>query len=180
MDYLQDFYKNILAFDLIYLIVTLYSVVWCSSKGFVLSLLAAAKWLLAYVITLILFPRIKPYFEGIIENEYILDIFLGVGIFVLVIFVILLINKGIGKAVSYSGIGTLDKIFGFFFGFLRGYIICVCIFATINIIFKYENWPINIDHSITFSYVEKGSNYLINEFPNEKNYEDAKEKVQEL
>ena len=180
VDYLKDFYESILAFDLIYVIITLLSLIKCSRKGFILSILEAGKWLLAYVVTLILFPRIKPYFEGIIENEYILDIFLGVGIFVLVIFVILLINKGIGKAVSYSGIGTLDKIFGFFFGFLRGYIICVCIFATINIIFKYENWPINIDHSITFSYVEKGSNYLINEFPNEKNYEDAKEKVQEL
>ena len=175
-----DFFDKIALFDLIYLFFTVLSLIKCTSKGFVLSLLSASKWLLAYILTLFLCPRIKPYFEGIIENEYILDIFLGVGIFVLVIFVILLINKGIGKAVSYSGIGTLDKIFGFFFGFLRGYIICVCIFATINIIFKYENWPINIDHSITFSYVEKGSNYLINEFPNEKNYEDAKEKVQEL
>ena len=128
MDYLQDFYKNILAFDLIYLIVTLYSVVRCSSKGFVLSLLAAAKWLLAYVITLILFPRIKPYVGDIIDNEYILDIILGVGIFIIVIFLILMINKGISKAVKFSGLGKLDTVFGFFFGFIRGYVICVCIF----------------------------------------------------
>ena len=51
-----------------------------------LSILAAAKWLLAYVITLILFPRIKPYVDDIIDNEYILDIILGVGIFIIVIF----------------------------------------------------------------------------------------------
>ena len=42
------------------------------SKGFVLSLLAASKWLLAYVVTLILFPRIKPYFKNIIDSEYVL------------------------------------------------------------------------------------------------------------
>ena len=180
MDYLQDFYKNILAFDLIYLIVTLYSVVRCSSKGFVLSLLATAKWLLAYVITLILFPRIKPYVGDIIDNEYILDIILGVGIFVVVIFLILMINKGIGKAVTYSGLGTLDKLFGFFFGFLRSYVICVCIFSTISIIYNYEKWPLDFEKSFTFPYVEKGSNYLIKEFPNEENYNDAKDKVQEL
>ena len=38
----------------------------------------------------------------------------------------------------------------------------------------------DLKKSITFAYVEKGSNYLIKEFPNEENYNDAKEKVQEL
>ena len=30
-----------------------------------------------------------------------------------------------------------------------------------------------LNESITFPYVEKGSNYLIKEFPNEKNYEET-------
>ena len=89
IEYLQDIYKNIVAFDLIYTIITLLSLIKCSRKGFVLSLLAAAKWLLAYVITLILFPRVKSYVGDVIENEYILDIILGVGIFVIIIFLIL-------------------------------------------------------------------------------------------
>ena len=144
MDFFQELYKNILAFDLIYLIITLYSVIQCSNKGFVLSLLSAAKWLLAYVITLILFPRLKPYVDDIIDNEYILDLILGVGIFVIVIFLILMINKGISKAVKYSGLGKLDVVFGFFFGFLKGYVICVCIFSTINIFYNYTNWPLNL------------------------------------
>ena len=180
IEYLQDIYKNIVAFDLIYIIITLLSLIKCSRKGFVLSLLAAAKWLLAYVITLILFPKVKSYIGDIIDNEYILDIILGVGIFVIVIFLILMINRGIGKAVKYSGLGKLDTIFGFFFGFLRGYIISVCIFSTISIIYNYSKWPINVSKSFTFSYVEKGSNYLIEEFPNEKNYKDTKEKIEEL
>ena len=71
--------------------------------------------MLAYVVTLILFPKVRPFLEGIIDNDYALDIILGLGIFVLVIFIILMINKGISKAVTYSGLGTLDKIFGFFF-----------------------------------------------------------------
>ena len=132
------------------------------------------------MLTLIIFPRVKPLVEGIIDSEYVLDIILGVGIFVIIIFLILLINKGIGKAVTYSGLGTLDKIFGFFFGFLRSYIICVCIFSTISIIYNHDKWPMDLEKSFTFPYVEKGSNYLIKEFPNEENYNDAKDKVQEL
>ena len=180
---MEGFFKileNISSFDLIYIFFTILSLIKCSRKGFVLSLIAASKWLLAYVITLIIFPKIKPLVEGIIDSEYVLDIILGVGIFVIIIFLILMINKGIGKAVTYSGMGTLDKIFGFFFGFLRSYIICVCIFSTISIIYNHDKWPMILEKSFTFPYVEKGSNYLIREFPNEKNYNDAKEKVQEI
>ena len=180
MDGFFKIFENISSFDLIYIVFTILSLIKCSRKGFVLSLIAASKWLLAYVLTLIIFPRVKPFVEGIIDSEYVLDIILGVGIFVIIIFLILMINKGIGKAVTYSGLGTLDKIFGFFFGFLRSYIICVCIFSTISIIYNYDKWPMNLEKSFTFPYVEKGSNYLIKEFPNEKNYNDAKEKVQEL
>ena len=173
-------FKGISTFDLIYIFFTILSLIKCSRKGFVLSLLAASKWLLAYVLTLIAFPKVKPFVDGIIDNEYVLDVFLGVGIFILIIFIILMINKGIGKAVTYSGLGTLDKVFGFFFGFLRSYIICVCIFSTITIVYNHEKWPLNLDTSFTFSIVKKGSNYLIKEFPNQENYNDAKEKVQEL
>ena len=180
IDQLFDILNKIQLFDTIFIILTILSLIKCTSKGFVLSLLSASKWLLAYVLTLFLFPRVKPYFSDLIDNEYILDIFLGISIFIIVIFLILMISKGISKAVSYSGIGTLDKIFGFFFGFLRAYVISVCIFATFDIIYSYEKWPLDLDHSFTFPYVLKGSNYLIKEFPNEKNYQDAKDKVQEL
>ncbi len=180
MEIFINFLKEVSSFDIIYLVITLLSVIKCYKKGFVLSLLSASKWLLAYVITLFLFPKSKPYVQDIIDNEYILDISLGICLFIIVIFVILLINKGISKAVTYTGIGGLDKIFGFFFGFIRGYVISICIFATVDIIYNSDRWPIDLDGSLSFQLVEKGSNYLIKEFPDKKEYEDAKEKVQEL
>ena len=180
MEIFLDLIKKISSFDIIYFIITILSLIKCYKKGFVLSILSASKWLLAYVITLILFPKTKPYVESIIDNEYVLDITLGVCLFIVVIFIILLINKGISKAVTYTGICGLDKIFGFFFGFIRAYVISVCIFATIDIIYNSNKWPIDLGGSFTFELVEKGSNYLIKEFPDKKEYEDAKEKVQEL
>tara|TARA_B100001769_G_C22021851_1_gene549110 strand:+ start:361 stop:903 length:543 start_codon:yes stop_codon:yes gene_type:complete len=180
MDILKNIFNSISIFDLIYLIITIFSLIKCSKKGFVLSILAASKWLLAYVITLIAFPKVKPHVKGFIDNEYILDIFLGIGLFAIIIFIILMINKGISKAVTYTGLGRIDTIFGFFFGFIRGYIICVCIFSTATIVYNHSKWPIKSDESLTFSYVEKGSNYLIKEFPDEKNYRETKDKIEEL
>jgi len=180
MEKIIDLFEKVPSFDLIYIIITILTLIKCTKRGFVLSILSAARWLLAYVITLFLFPKIKPYVKGTISNEYVLDTLLALSLFVFIIFIILMINKGISKAVTYSGMGTLDKIFGFFFGFLKGYVIAVCVFATINIVYNHKNWPLDLKKSFSFPWVEKGNNYLIKEFPNEKQYKDAKEKVQEL
>ena len=89
-------FEYVSSFDLIYIFFTTLSLIKCYRKGFVLSLLAASKWLLAFLLTLFIFPKIKPFFEGIIDSEYVLDIILSVGIFVIIIFIILMINKSIG------------------------------------------------------------------------------------
>ena len=133
---LLDFYDTASIIDIIFLVITILSLIKCYKKGFVLSILSMAKWFLAYVITLIIFPRIKPYLEDVIDNEYVLDVGLGVAIFVIVIFLVLMISKGISKAVRYTGIGSLDTVFGFFFGFIRAYIISICIFSGIHIVYN--------------------------------------------
>ena len=180
IDALQSFYEAISLIDLFYLIITIMSVIKCYNKGFVLSLLSASKWLLAYIVTLILFPRIKPYFKNLIDSEYVLDIALGLVIFILVIFIILITNKAISKTIKFVGLGRLDSLFGLFFGFIRSYVICVFLFSAIDIVYNYNKWPINIDKSYTFPSIEKGSIYLLKVFPNEKNYQDSKETIKDL
>ena len=180
IEILKEFYSSISIIDLIYLILTILSLVKCYRKGFVLSILAMSKWLFAYIATLIIFPKAKPYVKDIIDSEYILDIVLGLLIFVIIIFLVLLISKGISKAIKYTGLGTLDSIFGFFFGFVRSYIIAICLFSAIHIVYNYDKWPTNLNKSYIFPYLEKGSNYLLKEFPNEKSYQDSKEKIKEL
>ena len=179
-----EFFKEILnmisSIDLIYILITILSLIKCYRKGFVLSILSMSKWLFAYIITLILFPRIKPYIKNVIDNEYVLDVGLGITIFVIVIFLILLINKAISRAIKYTGLGSLDTVFGFFFGFIRAYVISICIFSGVHIVYNYDKWPLNLDKSFTFPYLEKGSNYLLKVFPNEKTYRESKEKIEDL
>ena len=179
-DFIINFYKFTSIIDIAYILITVLSLIKCYKNGFVLSLLSMAKWLFAYIITLIIFPKVKPYFKDVIDNEFVLDVCLGITIFVIVIFLILMINKGLSKAIRYTGIGSLDTIFGFFFGFVRAYIISICIFSGVHIVYNYDRWPVNLDKSFTFPYLEKGSNYLLREFPNEKTYQDSKEKIEEL
>ena len=73
-DFVVDLYKTTNVIDIIYLVITIFTLIRCYKKGFVLSILSMAKWFLAYIITLIIFPRAKPYLKGIIDNEYVLDL----------------------------------------------------------------------------------------------------------
>ena len=180
MEYVKNIGNLISTFDTIYLILTFLSLIKCTKQGFVLSILKASKWLFAYLITLFLFPKIKPYAKGMLDNEYVLNLILGTSLFIVVIFLILLINKGVGKTVKDTGLGKLEKIFGFFFGFVRAYVIAVCIFTAINIVYNFDRWPVNTNKSVSFEWVEKGSNYLIKEFPTQKEHEDTKEKIENI
>ena len=77
----QDFLIQVTLFDYIFFVLTVYFLIQGSRKGFVLSLLSAAKWVLAYILTIYLFPKVKPYFDGILDSEYVLDIIVGVILF---------------------------------------------------------------------------------------------------
>ena len=87
MEYVKDILNSISTFDVIYLILTFFSLLKCIKQGFVLSILKASKWLFAYLITVFLFPKIQPYTKGILDNEYVLNLLLGVSLFIIVIFV---------------------------------------------------------------------------------------------
>ena len=68
-DFVVDFYKTTNVLDIVYLVITIFTLIGCYKRGFVLSILSMAKWFLAYIITLIIFPKAKPYLKGIIFLE---------------------------------------------------------------------------------------------------------------
>ena len=86
IEFFQDFFIKITLFDFIYIILTILFIIQGTLKGFVLSILSTAKWILAYVVTIYIFPQIKPYVKNIIDNEYVLDVILSISIFVITIF----------------------------------------------------------------------------------------------
>ena len=177
---IDDILKYLTLFDVIYAVITLFTVIQCSKKGFTLSLLSTSKWILAVIITIIIVPKLKPWANNYIESDYVIDIGLGIIIFLLAIFIILLISRGISKVVIYSGLGGLDSFFGFLFGFLKGYIVSVILFSLVNWLYPYEKWPMKVEESFSFSYINNGSNYLIKLLPNEENYIDTKEKIEKI
>ena len=180
-DVIEFIQSSISAFDLIVFLIVVYSMAQCAAKGFMMSLLSFSKWLLALVITIILVPKLNPWVQDYIESKFISDIGLGIFIYIVSLFVIINIGKAISNAVTYSGLGSVDKIFGLIFGIFKGYVICVCIFSLINWFYPHQKWPLRAEGTYSFETIYKGSKFLINEFPNSKDYyEETEEKIEKI
>ena len=77
----------------------------------------------------------------------------------------MLLVKALSKAVTWTGVGSIDKIFGLLFGFFKGYVVSVCIFSILNWFYPYKNWGISAEDAISFNLIKNGSEILIEEFP---------------
>ena len=179
-DLLKNFLNIINLLDFFFLIILTYSVIQCFLKGFSLSLISFMKWVFSTIITIILVPKFQPIVRDYIQSEFINNIGLGVVIFILTLFVIILIGKTLSKAVTWTGVGSIDKGFGLIFGFFKGYIVSVCLFSIFNWFYPYQNWGISAEDAISFNLISKGSEILIEEFPSSEDFIDTKEKIEKI
>ena len=143
-DFLKDLLNLINLFDIFILIILIYNVLQCFIKGFSLSLISFMKWVFSTIITIILVPKLQPIVSEYIQSEFINNIGLGITIFIFTLFIIILIGKTLSKAVTWTGVGSIDKVFGLYLVF-KGYIVSVCLFSIFNWFYPYQNWGISID-----------------------------------
>ena len=178
-DFLKDFSK-INLFDIFFLIILIYCVMQCFIKGFSLSLISFSKWILSAVITIILVPKFQPLLSEYIQSQFLNSVGLGIAIFFFTLFITILVGKTLSRAVTWTGVGSIDKGFGFLFGFFKGYIVSVCLFSIFNWFYPYQNWGISAEDAVSFNLINKGSEILIEEFPSSKDFIDTKEKIEKI
>lgn len=176
-----DFFEIFSILDFIFLFFLLINSIISLSNGFILSLLSFLKWVFALILTKIFLPIIKPYTENLINSEFTHDIIFGSIIFILSIFLIILINKGLKKTINWTGFGGVDKFFGLIFGSIKGYIYFVSIFTLINFAHPYERWNKNLNNGSFFHIIIAGKNFLEENLPKRYEYIDkSKEKVDKI
>tara|TARA_B110000027_G_C15962723_1_gene230651 strand:+ start:123 stop:671 length:549 start_codon:yes stop_codon:yes gene_type:complete len=179
-----SFFERILSdfnlFDLFFLIILIYSVIQCFFKGFSLSLISFMKWILSTIVTIILVPKLQPVVSEYIESEFINNVGLGVIIFIFTLFLTIVIGKSLSRAVTWTGVGPIDKTFGLLFGFFKGYLVSVCLFSILNWFYPYQNWGISAEDAVSFNLINNGSEVLIKEFPSSEDLIETKEKIEKI
>ena len=180
MDEFLEFFSQLNLFDIIFTIILIYFVTQCFVKGFTLSLISFMKWVFSTIITIILVPKVQPIVGEHIKSDFINNIGIGIMIFVFTLFITILIGKVLGKTLTWTGVGSIDKTFGLFFGVFKGYVVSVCIFSISNWFYPYQNWGISAEDAFSFNLINKGSKMLIEEFPSSEDFIDTKEKIEKI
>ena len=179
-DFFKDFFNNFNIFDAVVIVILVYCMIQCFLKGFSLSLISFMKWVFSTVVTIILVPKLQPTVSEYIESDFINNVGLGVVIFILTLFFTIVIGKALSRAVTWTGVGSIDKSFGLIFGFFKGYIVSVCIFSILNWFYPFQNWGISAEDAFSFKIINKGSEILIEEFPSSEDFIDTKEKIEKI
>ena len=172
--------KNLNIFDLSVFFIFTYCIIQCFIKGFSLSLISFMKWVISTIVTIILVPKLQPIVSEYIESEFVNNVGLGILIFVITLFLIILTGKALSRAVTWTGVGSIDKIFGLLFGVFKGYVVSVCIFSILNWFYPYKNWGISAKDAISFKFINQGSEILIEEIPSREDFIDTKEKIEKI
>ena len=175
-----EYINSINLFDIFVSLIFIYCVIQCFLKGFSLSLISFMKWVLSTIVTIILVPKLQPTVSEYIESEFINNVGLGIAVFIFTLFLIIVIGKALSRAVTWTGVGSIDKTFGMLFGIFKGYVVSVCIFSILNWFYPYQNWGISAENAISFNIVKKGSEILIDEFPSSEDFIDTKDKIEKI
>ena len=179
-DVLEFIREDVLLFDIFFILIILYNIIKCLSQGFALSFLSSLKWIVSVITTIFLVPKLQPWVSDYIESEFINNVGIGIFIFIITLFVSVVLGRSLGRTITWTGFGSVDKSFGIFFGVLRGYIVAVCFFSLLNWFYQYEKWGIVTSKAFSFNIVKEGSDLFIEEFPNYKDIINTKEKIEKI
>jgi membrane protein required for colicin V production len=179
-NFIEFIKEDVLLFDIIFIIIIFYNMMKCLSQGFTVSFFSSLKWIVAAILTIILVPKLQPWVSNYIESEFINNIGIGVFIFIITLFVSVVLGKSLSRTVTWTGLGSVEKSFGIFFGIFKGYVVAVCFFSLLNWFYPYDKWGISTTETYSFSFVKKGSDLLIEEFPNYKDIIDTKETIEKI
>ena len=179
-NFLQHFLDSLNIFDLTFGLIMVYSIIQCFLKGFSLSFISFMKWIFSIIITIILVPKFQPWVSEYIESDFINNVGLAAFIFIFSLFITIVVGRSLSRAVTWTGMGSIDKSFGLIFGVFKGYVVSICLFTILNWFYPYQNWGISAEDAYSFNLINKGSELLIEEFPSSEDFIDTKEKIEKI
>ena len=112
-----------------------------------MSLISFMKWIISTIVTIYFVPKLQPLVRDYIESEFINNIGIRDCNFYFHCFYKYSLGKTLSKAITWTGVGSIDKRFGLLFGFFKGYIVSVCMFSILNWFYPYQNWGISAEIS---------------------------------
>ena len=149
-------------FDIFCLIIIIASALLSLKAGLLRNLLNLAKWIALITVLKYSFGYLRiPFKEALNLSPTLIDITIFISVFIISYVTFTLINRLIIGLISSDRSGAIDRLFGFLFGIVRGYIITIIIFSVFSnwsfsntLLKSYEN------ESVLYEIIDKGKELL--------------------
>ena len=178
MEYFNNLYFNII--DILVFGVILTSCIVATLRGFVKELFSIISWILSLIIAFNFFEKFKLKLLDHISQEIIAD-FLAFGFpFLGTLALSSIISNWLSPKFDVNGVLIFDKICGFVFGALRGFLLILLFYlGFLYLIGNEKKLPDTLLESYSYKYINFSAELLI-EFFNNKELKFDNDKAKEL
>lgn len=127
-------------------------------RGLTRELLSILSWVLAAIAAIYFvlnYPDISVELaEKFFQSETLAKVVLGAGVFLFVLLVVHFLTAQISDRILDSRVGMVDRVLGFLFGMVRGFLIVVIAYMFFNFLVDQETQPKWIIESQSLPYIE--------------------------
>lgn len=166
--------------DLIVLGIIIISLVIGFMRGFTQEILGIVGWVGAAFLAIYALPVFKSFARNFISNFLIADIITGVALFLVSLIIFTLICRTISTRVRSSGLGSIDRSLGLFFGGVRGYLFVSLLYLLATSLSKIDSWPESCQKARVLPMLAGGSNFINSLLPANFKTRKADKLVQDL
>ncbi|MEK9650224.1 MAG: CvpA family protein [Gammaproteobacteria bacterium] len=144
-------------FDYIALVIILVGGFSALFRGFIKDFFSIMLWVAAVYFSITLSYFAFPFFAEYFHNQTTVTVLSYVAIFFVTVLVGTIVLRIVSKLIAWTGLGLIDKILGFAFGALKGFVILCAIYLAVPE--QTRQLPL-LTESKTIEFIKKGSERL--------------------
>ncbi len=156
---------SLTAFDVAVVAVVALSALLALARGAVREVLGFATWIGAVAVAFIAFVPARPYVAPYIREPLLADFATVALVFLIPLIAFKILASFIAGAVHTGGLGPVDRIFGFFFGALRGALIVCAGYLVLTVFVLPERQPVWVREARLLPEVQRGAKLVANVLP---------------
>jgi len=135
------------------------------ARGFVREVLGIGAWIGAVALAIVALPTMRTYVRTWFSKPDWVDPISFVVVFLGSLIVLMIVASMIGRVVSRSALGGVDRTLGLVFGLVRGAAVVIIAYILAQMVFPIERWPDAVLNARTLTPTYQAARWVRDQLP---------------